>query len=187
MKSLLNKRTQGFLVAVVVALVAGATGAATATAGVAEATASSGATVSGLTAKQKKAKKKALKKCKKVKKAKKRKACIKKVNKKYKRLAKKGGKGAVKVVEVRDDYYSPSQLSVKVNDSIKWDWKYSTGSEGHNVSLFQGPAGVMPFDFESPIMTGPNATFTRKFTKAGQYHFVCSLHTLMTMDVKVTK
>lgn len=193
MKSTLNKRMQGFLVAVVVALVAGATGAATASAGTTVTTdgasVSAGATTSALTAKQKKARKKALKKCRKTRNAKKRKACIKRVNKKYKRLAKANAKskGKTRVVEVRDDYYSPSQVSLKVNDSIRWDWKYVAGSEPHNVSLFGGPAGINPYSFESDLTSNPSYKFTRKFTKPGNYEFVCSLHTLMRMNVKVNK
>lgn len=197
MKSLLNsRRLQGALVALVVALVAGATGATTATAGpVASsegATASSVAKTSALTAKQRKAKKRALKKCRKNRKAKKRRACIKRTNKKFNRLARrnknKPAKGKTVVVDVRDDYYTPNQVNVKVNDSIKWDWRYSVGSEGHNVTLTNArQLGISPFEFESPIQTGPSYTFTRKFTKPGDYRFACTLHTLMTMDVKVSR
>lgn len=198
MKSLLNnRRLQGALVALVVALVAGATGAATATAGpVASsegAAASSVAKTSALTAKQRKAKKRALKKCRKNRKAKKRRACIKRTNKKFNRIARrnknrKPAKGKTVVVDVRDDYYTPNQVNVKVNDSIKWDWRYSVGSEGHNVTLTNArQLGISPFEFESPIQTGPSYTFSRKFTKPGDYRFACTLHTLMTMDVKVSR
>lgn len=179
MKSLFKKRLPGILLAGLLALAVGAAGVTPA--------AASDATVSGLTGKQKKKRAKELKACKKKKVKKARQKCIKKVKKKYAKLAKpKPPKGKTKVVMVNDDYYQPNMVDLKVNDSIKWDWKNAVGSEGHNVSLFQGPAGVSPLGFESPIEQSP-FVFTRKFTVPGQYHFVCSLHTLMRMDVKVTR
>ncbi len=186
MNTTLIKRMRGLWVALVVVLAVGAAGATTAGAASAP---DAGAQISGLTKQQKKAKRKALRKCKKVRNARKRRACIRKVRKKYNRIARRNAarKGKTVVVDVRDDYYTPSLVRLRVNDYIKWDWRYSVSSEGHNVSLMSGPAGTSPFDYESPIFKGPNATFKRQFKKAGNYNLFCTLHAGMTMDVQVKK
>lgn len=181
MKSLLKKRLPGILAAGLVMLAVGAASITPA--------AASDASVSGLSAKQKKAKAKALKACKK-KKAAQRKACIRKVNKKYNKLANKPSTPAGKThtVMVTDPYvYIPNQLNIKVNDSILWDWKNATGREPHDVTPVTVPAGVDRNDFKSNLAIGPNYTFKRQFTKAGDYSFVCSIHFLMTMNVNVSK
>lgn len=190
MNTSIKQRLQGTLVAMVVALTAFAVGAAPASAAQAAGNAGSAtAGISALTKAQKKAKAKALKKCKKTKKAKKRKACIKKVNKKYNKIAAKQAKpkGKTHRVAVLDDYYSPGDLTIKANDWLLWDWKGVAGSEPHNVSLGSAPAGVSPRGFESDLTSSTTYTFKRQLTKPGNYTFFCSLHTLMTMNVKVTK
>lgn len=186
MNSTLIKRMQGLWVALVVVLAVGAAGATAATAASA---ATPSAHVSALTKKQKKAKKKAIKKCKKQRNAKKRKACIKKVNKKYKRLAKRNkSTGKTVSVDVRDNFYAPSLVNLKVNDSILWNWRQVAGSEAHNVSLNPPvPKGVSPFGFESQLTSDTSYTFKRKFAKPGTYFFQCSLHTEMRMTVQVKK
>ena len=176
MKSLLNKRLPGILA---VGLVALAVGAASAPATAFD------AQISGLTAAQKKAKSKAIKKCKKIKSAKKEKACIKKVNKKYKKLANQP-KGENTKVDLGDNFFSPSQLNLKVNDSITWSWANIGGFEPHNVTLGVGPSGVSRNDFQSPTTAATSTRFTRVFEKPGMYNFVCSLHYEMTMTVDVS-
>ncbi|MDQ2700060.1 MAG: hypothetical protein M3Y23_01890 [Actinomycetota bacterium] len=183
MKSLLNmKRLPGILAVALVALAVGAAGAP-ATASTSDAT----ATISALTKAQKKKRAKAMKKCKKIKKAAKRKKCIKRVKKRFRPKKPSNPVGKTHVVEVRDDYYSPAVLNVKVNDLIKWDWKFAAGREAHNVALSAGPAGVRPSDFSSQLKTGPDYTFTRPIKVAGSYTFICQIHTLMTMNVEATK
>lgn len=185
MNALLNKRLSGILG---VGLVALAVGVAGTPASAATASGSADAQVSGLTKKQKKKKKKELKKCKKKNTSKKVKKCKKKVNKKYKKKSKQNAnKGKTVVVDLFDNYFQPSQQSIKVNDSIKWSWKNVVGREAHNVTLNQGPSGVNRNDFVSQTTVDPGYTFKRKFTKAGNYAFVCTLHFGMTMDVKVSK
>jgi len=174
------RRLQGILVAMVVVLAVGAAGTATATAS----EPAPSAQVSGLTKAQKRAKARALRKCRKLRNAGKRKACIRKVKRKYAALA--APKGKTYVVDVRDNYYVPALVQLKVNDFIKWDWRYSVSSEPHNVSLMTGPSGVSPFEFESPNLYGPNDTFKRQFRKAGNYNLFCTLHAGMTMDVQVS-
>lgn len=186
MKSLLKtKRLPGILAAGLVALAVGAAGAP---ASAATAESSSGATVSGLTKKQQKAKKKALKKCNKKRPAKKKKACKKQVNKKYKKLAGKNNspKGKTYTVDLGDNFFAPSAVNLKVNDSINWSWANVGGFEPHNVTLDQGPSGVSRGDFASPTTADKGFRFKRTFTKAGTYSFVCSLHFAMTMTTNVS-
>ncbi len=58
--------------------------------------------------------------------------------------------------------FNPASLSIKKGDTVKWSW---SGSVPHNVS---GPG------FKSK--TAAKVTFSRKFTKAGTYKVVCTLH-----------
>jgi len=186
MNSLLKKRLPGILA---VGLVALAVGAAGAPASAATAETSGGATVSGLNKKQKKAKKKALRKCNKKKPAKKKRNCKEQVNKKYKKIANKNKapSGETYSVNLGDDFFSPSLLELKVNDSINWSWANIAGREPHNVTLVTGPSGVSRNDFASPLTADTGFRFKRPFRVAGDYSLVCNIHVLMTMNVNVTK
>lgn len=179
------RRAQGLWIALAVVLAMGV-------AGTTVASAAPDARVSGLTAKQKKAKKKELGKCHRKRSTKQRKNCTKKVKKKYRRLATKhdGDTGAGKTypVDVMDDYFTPDQLQLKINDWIVWDWRYSTSREGHNVNMRPPfPNGVIATDIQSSVMSGPDGHFKRQFTKPGTYDLFCTLHLGMTMTVQVSK
>jgi len=187
MNSLLTKRLPGILAAGLVALAVAAAGAPAAAA---SADSSAGATTSALTNSQKKAKKKALRKCNKKSTAKKRKRCKNQVNKKYKKISQNNPAPIGKTwnVDVGDNYYAPSSLSLKVNDAIKWNWSKVGGFEVHNVTLLDPlPAGVARTDFVSQTTAIPSYTFKRQFTKPGAYNFICSFHFGMTMKVNVAK
>jgi plastocyanin len=58
--------------------------------------------------------------------------------------------------------FNPATLKIKKGDTVKWSW---SGSVPHNVS----GAG-----FKSK--TGTKVSFSRKFTKAGTYKVVCTIH-----------
>jgi plastocyanin len=58
--------------------------------------------------------------------------------------------------------FTASTLRIKKGDTVKWSW---SGSVPHNV---KGPG------FSSKTAT--KVTFSRKFTKAGTYKVVCTLH-----------
>ncbi len=191
MNSLLKKRLPGILATGLVALAVGAAGAP---ASAATADTSAGATTSALTNKQKKAKKKELKKCNKKSTAKKKKKCKKKVNKKYKKMAKKNKNSSPKIgktwqvsVGAGGNFYAPTALNIKLNDAINWSWANTTGSEPHNVTLVTGPSGVKRQNFASQLTSDPGYRFKRQFTTAGNYEFVCNIHVLMRMNVKVSK
>jgi plastocyanin len=58
--------------------------------------------------------------------------------------------------------FNPATLSIKKGDTVKWSW---SGRVPHNVS---GPG------FRSKTAT--RVTFSRKFTKAGTFKVVCTIH-----------
>jgi plastocyanin len=93
-------------------------------------------------------------------------------------------KAPPKVVQVKDDLFTPVNVNLAKNGSVKWKWVNTIHT--HNVRLKTAPAGVTKSNFYSQNSSSPTYTFTRKFTKVGTYHFVCSIHpTKMQMDVKV--
>jgi uncharacterized repeat protein (TIGR01451 family) len=186
MKSLLEKRLPGILVAGLVALAVGAAGAP---ASAAPAATSSGATISGLTAAQQAAKKRELRKCSRLRPMKKVRACKRRVNAKYRKLAAAPPPiGKTHLVNLGDDFFAPASLSIKLNDAINWSWANVGGFEAHNVTIVDPlPSGVSKNDFLSQTTTVPTYRFKRQFTKPGNYNFVCSLHFAMTMTVNVTR
>lgn len=149
--------------------------------------ASPGSAMRELTSKQRKARAVALAKCRKVKSAKKRKACVRRVRKRF------GGSstgpvapsvGAAAEVLVRDKYFSPVEVEIPRSGSVLWLWG-NENADAHNVTLLEGPKGVSPYDFETPLSPSINYTFKRSFRVPGTYRFACSLHHLMTMTVEV--
>ncbi|MGA7398130.1 MAG: plastocyanin/azurin family copper-binding protein [Solirubrobacterales bacterium] len=90
------------------------------------------------------------------------------------------------VIDVRDKYFSPTVVDLKVNDTILWVWN-DVNNDAHNVNLVNAPSGVRHLDFSTPSSPSVGFSFKRKFVVPGTYDFVCSIHHLMTMQVKVSK
>jgi plastocyanin len=67
--------------------------------------------------------------------------------------------------------FSPAAVRISKGDSVRWSW---SGSVPHNVS---GPG------FRSK--TAGSVTFTRKFTRAGSFTVVCTLHQALGQRMKV--
>lgn len=130
------------------------------------------------------AKKKALAKCQKIKSKARRATCRSQVTQRFLAPVR---------VDVRDDYFAPTFLTVKSGRRITWDWGTTNGNS-HNVMLdpyASQPGSLTPADFFR-LDTGQNHAinyrFTRDLTKTGSYNFYCSLHsTVMRMQVKVTR
>jgi plastocyanin len=86
--------------------------------------------------------------------------------------------GATKNVGVKKSgkkwLFTPSALTIKKGDSVKWSW---SGKTPHNVS---GPG------FTSTTAT--KATYKRRFTKKGSFRVVCTIHVKkgQKMTIKVT-
>jgi plastocyanin len=83
---------------------------------------------------------------------------------------------ATKSVQVKDDKFVASSITVKKGTTVKWTWK---GKAPHDVSVTKGPA-----KFKSKVQT--SGSFSKKLTKAGTYSIVCTIHAPgMKMTIKV--
>jgi plastocyanin len=87
---------------------------------------------------------------------------------------------ATKTVEVDDDFFSPSSLTIKEKNTIDFNW---VGTEQHNVQWKSGPG---PY-FQSDNFEGPGVHYSHKFKKPGNYVLGCFIHPDMLMDLKVKK
>jgi plastocyanin len=83
-----------------------------------------------------------------------------------------------KTVKVEDDFYSPTSLSVSGGTKVKFNW---TGSHKHNVVKKKGPGG----SFASSITSADGVQFEHKFSKAGTYKIICTVHPEMKMKINV--
>jgi plastocyanin len=88
---------------------------------------------------------------------------------------------AVKRVQVGDDYYGPTHLTVKPGTKVKWVWLADNGNS-HDVKLTKAPHGVKRFHSAS---AATDYSFSRTLTKTGTYKIVCTLHQDMTMTIRV--
>ena len=83
--------------------------------------------------------------------------------------------GATKSVGVKKQgskyKWSVSTLRIKKGDTVKWSW---SGSVPHNVT---GPG------FHSK--TSNKLTYSRKFTRAGSYKVVCTIHQALGQKMTV--
>ncbi|HEY3019472.1 MAG TPA: plastocyanin/azurin family copper-binding protein [Solirubrobacteraceae bacterium] len=81
--------------------------------------------------------------------------------------------GATKKVGVRGLAFSPKSLVIKKGTIVKWSW---SGAVPHNV------AGK---GFRSK--TAGKVTYSHRFTRAGRYVVVCTIHKAagMTMVIRV--
>jgi plastocyanin len=81
-----------------------------------------------------------------------------------------GGSGGAKAgpdtVNIGNDFFSPSSLTVPVNTLVTWVWL--PGDVIHTVT----------FDADTTIMSPfqSSGTYARKFTVAGSYPYHCSIH-----------
>jgi plastocyanin len=74
------------------------------------------------------------------------------------------GTAAQKVNETDTLTFTPGDVNIKVGDIVQWT---NGGSATHNVTFSDGTAsGDM----------GGNATYMVKFTKAGDYSYICTYH-----------
>jgi plastocyanin len=83
---------------------------------------------------------------------------------------------ATKSVQVKDNKFVASSITVKKGTTVKWVWK---GKAPHDVAVTKGPA-----KFKSSVKT--SGSFSKKLTKKGTYSIVCTIHAPgMKMTVKV--
>src|SRR3954462_6606673 len=85
--------------------------------------------------------------------------------------------GSSKTVAVQNNSFSPGSVSIKKGDKVVWKW--TQGGVAHNVTPSGGGA--------SSVTTAKKGfTFTKTFTKAGTYRYVCTIHANMKVSVKVS-
>jgi plastocyanin len=95
-------------------------------------------------------------------------------------------KPVVKKVQVEDNLYSPTKVTIKTGQQVNWTWSNSNFNT-HTVTLIKGPKGVNKHKFSS-IQASTGVHFKLTFLKTGVYHFECMLHPLeMNMTVTVKK
>jgi plastocyanin len=95
-------------------------------------------------------------------------------------------KPVVKNVQVVDDFYTPTKVTVKQGQQVNWIWN-KNNLDTHTVTLIKGPKGVNKHKFSS-IQASAGIHFKLTFLKQGVYHFECQLHPLeMNMTVTVKK
>jgi plastocyanin len=83
-----------------------------------------------------------------------------------------------KFVKVRDDFYKPTTVTIKVGDHVKWGWGDGTDHQ-HTVTEQHGKWTSK----EKTI-----GSFKHTFGKAGTFKIYCADHPIdMTMKVIVTK
>jgi plastocyanin len=83
---------------------------------------------------------------------------------------------ATKTVQVKDNKFVASSITVSKGTTVKWVWK---GKAPHNVKVTKGPA-----KFSST--TQVKGSFSKKLTKKGTYSILCTIHAPgMKMTVRV--
>jgi plastocyanin len=90
-----------------------------------------------------------------------------------------------RVVDVGDDYFTPTSLNLRKGTRVKWIWR---GVQQHDVTLRKGPKGVKKSQWRSPGTSVTGFHWSRTFKIGGTYKFWCTLHpTQMKMTVTVRK
>jgi plastocyanin len=91
------------------------------------------------------------------------------------------GKPQRKKVEVGDNFYSPSKLTVNKGSTITWVWP-DEALDVHDVKLSKGPKGAKKFQSDPG---GAGFKYKRTLKVPGTYKIVCTLHEEMTMTIRV--
>lgn len=94
-------------------------------------------------------------------------------------------KPVVKKVQVEDNLYSPTKVTIRKGQQVNWVWS-SSNFNTHTVTLIKAPKGVNKHKFSS-FQASAGVHFKLTFLKTGVYHFECMIHPLemnMTVTVK---
>jgi plastocyanin len=85
---------------------------------------------------------------------------------------------ATKTVEVGDDFFGPTSLSINTGTKVAFNW---TGEDKHDVVKKKGPGP----SFSSSRTRADGVNLTHKFTKPGTYRIICTVHDSMKMTIDV--
>jgi plastocyanin len=94
-------------------------------------------------------------------------------------------KPVVKKVQVSDNFYTPTKVTIAKGSSVNWVWS-KTNFNTHNVTLIKGPKGIKKSKFTS-VDGARGLHFKRTFTTPGTYHFECTIHPSMNVAVIVKR
>ena len=89
------------------------------------------------------------------------------------------GGAAQNVVEVQNNLFSPSTITVPANTLVRWNWV--AGSRQHNI-VPVAPASIP----SSPQVRDGPATYEVTFTAPGTYNYYCSVHGTPTSGMRGT-
>jgi plastocyanin len=84
---------------------------------------------------------------------------------------------ATNAVTIQNYSFTPADITVKQGTTVTWTNKDSVA---HTVTETDGQTGPSSSD------VNPGATYTFTFSKAGTYHYHCSIHPEMVGTVTVT-
>jgi len=79
-------------------------------------------------------------------------------------------------VTMGDNYFAPDEITIGVGGTVSWE--IVAGDAKHDVVASDGS-----FRSSSPMNRGDIFSFT--FTKAGEYPYICSFHTVEHMVGKI--
>jgi plastocyanin len=85
--------------------------------------------------------------------------------------------GSTKTVSVKNNAFAPKTVNIRKGGKVVWKW--TQGGVPHNVTPASGGAG-------SKTSSKKGFTFTKSFSKAGTFRYVCTIHSSMRMSVKVS-
>jgi plastocyanin len=85
--------------------------------------------------------------------------------------------GSTKTVSVKNNAFSPTSVAIAKGGKVTWKW--TQGGVPHNVTPAKGGAG-------SATSSKKGFTYSKTFSKAGTFKYVCTIHSSMKVTVKVS-
>lgn len=87
-----------------------------------------------------------------------------------------------RTVEVADNYFAPSKLTVNSGSTISWVFG-EAAADVHDVKLVSGPKGVKGFQ---SLEGAVGYVYRRKLTRPGRYEILCTFHEADGMAMTIT-
>ena len=84
--------------------------------------------------------------------------------------------GSSKTVSVKNNAFSPGSVSIRKGEKVTWKW--TQGGVPHNVTPASGSG--------SATSSKKGFTYSKTFSKAGTFKYVCTIHSSMKVTVKVS-
>ena len=87
-----------------------------------------------------------------------------------------GAKGSA-TIKLLSETFSPDKKTISAGTKVKFNWIDGK----HNIVKSSGPGGAI----DSGIFNTPGVNYTHKFSKAGTYKLICTVHDNMKVKLKV--